>query len=315
VFPFALAWNRAVAAATPASLTTLLQKYFESGATRGRLPELQVEEAAGLGFGVTILLGLSLGAILFRRCKHDTPQGARCENPVSRMVCIAPWLSLLYLMSKWNLTGAERILAPYYPLLCMGLLLSPAHAGLIRRRWWRGWATFSCVLAVLLLILSPARPLWPAGWLVRHYGPQLKSNRWVARAIDAYETKNQRAEVFAPVVAMLPADATMLGFSAYDFPEASLWKPFGSRRVLHVKMSDSADAVRQRGLKYLLVTLGTSDDSWPQWAQRMDVKELQAVPLKMWGSQPPFVWHLVELNPHPPGQSKPQPEPSQGNGV
>jgi hypothetical protein len=42
----------------------------------------------------------------------------------------------------------------------------------------------------------------------------------------------------------------------------------------------------------------------------MDARELQTVTLKMWGSKPPFVWHLVALNPRDTGQENPKPEPS-----
>jgi hypothetical protein len=150
----------------------------------------------------------------------------------------------------------------------------------------------------LLLVLSPARPLWPAGWFFQQYGPRLQSSRLASLAANAYAAKSGRGEVFAPVIALLPADASVLGFFADDYPETSLWKPFGSRRILHIRLTDSAEGVRQRGLKYLLLVADKLEESWPAWLKRMDARELQTVPLKMWGSQPPFVWHLVELNPH-----------------
>ena len=270
---------------------------FEPPASDWHLPEMQLEESAGLGFGVTILLGLSLLAAVLGRRGRDK-RAAPSGDLVTRLVCIAPWFSLLYVMSKLNLSGVARYLASYYPLLSMGLLLSPAQAGLVRRIWWRSWAFFSYGLALMLLVISPARPLWPAGWFFRQYGPRLESSRLATRARDAYEAKGQRAAVFAPMLAALPADASVLGFSARDFPETSLWKPFGSRRILHVKISDSGEAVRQRGIKYVLVTTDNLPESWPQWLQRMDARELRTMPLKMWGYLPPFVWHLVELNPH-----------------
>jgi hypothetical protein len=214
------------------------------------------------------------------------------------------------MMTKLSYGGAVRYLASYYPLLSMGLLLSPAQGEVVRRKWWRSWALFSCGLAGLVLVISPARPLWPAGWFFRHYGPRLKSSPLAVRAMDAYEVKGKRAAVFAPVLAALPGDAAVLGYSADDFPETSLWKPFGSRRVLHVKVTDSAEEVRQRGIKYLLVVTNKLEEPWPQWVERMDARELQAVPLKMWGSSPPFVWHLVALNRRDPGRENPKPEPS-----
>ena len=305
VFPFASAWNRAADAITPASLAALFRKYLlEPGAVNWHLSETQVEESAGLGFGVTILLGLSLLAVLLGRRGRERPPAAQPCDLVAKLVCLAPWFSLLFVMTKLYSMGSVRYLASYYPLVSMGLLLGPAQEEVVRRNWWRSWAVFSCGLAVVLLVISPARPLWPEGWFFRHYGPRLQSSPLAMRAMDAYETKAKRAGVFAPMIAALPPDASVLGYSADDFPETSLWKPFGSRRILHVKLSDSTEAVRQRGIRYVLVTMGFANESWPEWRQRMDARELRTMTLKMWGSLPPFVWHLVELNP-PGGQTEP----------
>ena len=311
VCPFASAWNHAVDALTPASLAARWDRQFGPGVAH--LTELQVEEEAGAGFGITILLGLSLLAVVSGWRRRAKPQAVPSGNLVLWLVCLAPWVSLLYLMAKLDFRSGPRYLAAYYPFLGMGLLLSPAQAGLIRRNWWRSWALLSCGLAGLLLVISPARPLWPAGWFIQHYGPSLKSSRLVSLAVNAYEAKSRRSEVFAPVIALLPADAKIIGFSADDFPETSLWKPFGSRRILHVKTGDSGEEVRQRGIRYMLVTMESPQETWPQWVQRMDAKELQTVTLKMWGSLPPFVWHLVELNPHSTGQNNPSPEPKHEN--
>jgi hypothetical protein len=192
----------------------------------------------------------------------------------------------------------------------MGLLLNPGHAALFRQKWWRSWAFLSCGLAGLVLVISPARPLWPAEWFFQHYGSRLQSSKLGSRAMATYATKGKRSEVFAPVIAALPADTSVLGFAADDFPETSLWKPFGSRRILHVKVTDSAEEVRQRGIKYLLVTTERLKEPWPEWLRRMDARELQTVSLTMWGSLPPFAWHLVALNPRDTGQHNPKPEPS-----
>jgi hypothetical protein len=312
VFPFASTWNRAADALTPVSLAALWGRQFGPGVTH--LPELQVEEGAGAGFGITILLGLSLIAVVIGWRRRAKPQTVPSGNLVLRLVCLAPWVSLLYLMAKLDFRSGPRYLAAYYPLLSMGLLISPTQLELVRRNWWRSWALLSCGLAGLLLVISPARPLWPAGWFFQHYGPRLKSSRLAVRAMDAYEAKSKRTEVFAPVIALLPADVTIIGFSAGDFPETSLWKPFGgSRRILHVKMSDSAEEMRRRGIRYALVTIDSAKESWPEWLQRMNARELHAETLKMWGSRPPFVWHLVELNPPDTGQDKPKPEPARYN--
>lgn len=310
VFPFTSTWNRISAAMTPASLTTLLEQHFEPGAAHWRLLELQVEEETGMGFGLTILLGLSLLAVVIRRGRHPRPELGRSGDLVKRLVCLSAWVSLIYAMSKLSLSSGPRYLAAYYPLLMMGLLLGPAQAGLVRRSWWRSWAFFSCGLAGLLLVVSPARPLWPAGWFLKQYGSRLQSSRLGSRMLSAYAAKGSRADVFGPIVASLPADASVLGFFAYDYPEPSLWKPLGARRILHVKLSDSPEEIRKRGIKYLLVTTDRLHEPWPEWLTRMDARELKTVKLKMYGSQPPFVWHLVELKPHSPNQHQPNPKPT-----
>ena len=307
VFPFALAWNQVADAMIPASLAALYRRYgFEPGAADGHLQGVQVEEGAGLGFGMTILLGLSVLAVMFGRRPRDARRAGPPSDLFMKLICIAPWLSLLFLMTKLSFGGAVRYLASYYPLLGMGLLLSPAQGEIVRRKWWRSWASFSWGLAALVLVISPARPLWPAGWFIRHYGSRLKSSRLAVRAMDAYETKSKRTQVFAPVLAALPGDATVLGYLAEDCPETSVWKPFGSRRVLHVKRSDSAEAIRQRGIRYMLVTLSASKEPWPHWVQRMNARELKTASLKMWGWLPPYVWHLVELLP-PADRNEPKP--------
>ncbi len=306
ICPFASAWNRVVDAATPASLAALFRTHFVGGAGITHLSELQVEEGAGAGFGITILLGVSLLAVVIGSKRRAAPRSGTSGTLVPRLLCLAPWVSLLYLMAKLNFGSGPRYFAAYYPLLIMGLLRSPAQAELVRRKWWRSWALFSCGLAGLLLVISPARPLWPAAWFFQHCGSWLQSNKLVARAMDSYATKSARADVFAPVIALLPPDATVIGFAAGDFPEPSLWRPFGSRRVLHIRLSDSGDAMRRRGIKYVVLTTDRLEEPWGEWLKQRDARELQAVTLKMWGHLPPFVWRLVELNPHT-GQSGPKP--------
>ena len=302
VFPFASAWNRAADALTPAPLSALLQKYFEPGAAHWKVSEIQVEESAGLGFGITILLVLSILTVVIGHRGRDKRSGAASGDLVTRLVCLTPWVSLIYLMTKLNMTGAVRYLAPSYPLLAMGLLLSPAQSDVVKRTWWRSWALFACGLAVLLVVLSPARPLWPAGWFVDHYGSRLRSNKLAERALNAYEAKSRRTEVFAPLIALVPAGESVVGYVASDFPETSLWKPLGGRRILHVKADDSGEDIRRRGIKYVLLTPDRLKEPLPEWLQRRNARDLQTVTLKMWGNLPPFVWHIVEMNPPGPAQ-------------
>lgn len=81
------------------------------------------------------------------------------------------------------------------------------------------------------------------------YGARLRASRRGRLAMDAYATKSNRGEVFAPLIARLASGASLLGFPADDFPEISLWKLFGSRPILPVKTPDSTEATREGGTK------------------------------------------------------------------
>jgi hypothetical protein len=305
VFPFVSTWNRIAEALTPTPLALLTQRYFEPFTARWGLGEMQIEEVAGLGFGITILTGLSLVSVVRRWKQLGKPLP---EGLFLRLIWISPWISLLYLMAKLNMSGAARFLAPYYPLLMMGLLVSDAHSVLVRKLWWRCWAFLTYGMAALLLVLSPARPLWPVGRTFKHFEARLQGSKAGQRAFDVYGIQGHRPQAFAPLLALLPDDASVLGYSANDFPEASLWKPFGSRRILHVKLDDSSEKVRQRGIKYVLVVLDDREESWPQWVQQMDARELRKVELRLRGGHEPYVWELIELNPPGNGQGAPSPD-------
>jgi hypothetical protein len=117
VYPFAWAWNRAADTITPASLGALFrQHFFEEGATNWHLPEIQVEEAAGVGFGVTTLLALSVvWALVIGRRGQVKSRAPLPGDWVTKLVCIAPWISLLYVMTNLNLGGAGRYLVELKP--------------------------------------------------------------------------------------------------------------------------------------------------------------------------------------------------------
>jgi hypothetical protein len=296
VFPFASAWNRAADRAIPASLAARFREQsFEPTAADGHLDETQVEDSAGLGFGITTLLGLSVLAVLVSRRPATLP-GAAPVDVVVKLICLGAWIGMLYIAMMSGKGGAVRYLAAYYPLLSLSFLLSPGHASVVRQTWWRWWALFGCGLAALLLVICPARPLWPVGWFIHRYGDQLRSNKLAVRALDAYETKGQRAQVFAPLLAALPPGTPVVGFMAMDFPETSLWKPFGTRRILHIRGSDSGEDLRRRGIRYLFVVKALLKEPWDKWLQERNARELTTVSLKMWGRRPPFVWSVVELD-------------------
>ena len=96
---------------------------------------------------------------------------------------------------------------------------------------------------------------------------------------------------------VLPPDASILGFMTYDEPETSLWRPFGSRRVLHVRIGESPESVRARGIKYVLVNEEKTREPLEQWLKRMNGRVLEAQDLKLRAGRPSGGWYLVELQP------------------
>ena len=295
VFPFAAAWNRAADEIIPASLVAQLQKYFEPAAAHWRLDEMQVEEAAGWGFGLTILLGLSVAAAAIRQARGLDSPGARRGGLVERLVCVAPWVSMVFVLGKLGISCGARYLAPYYLLLVMGLLRNHAQAALLRRSWWRAGAFVAMGLAGLLLVISPARPLWPARWFCEHFEPQLQRSHLGARAVAVYGAYGDRAQAFRPALKLLPADASLLGLVTFDDPEASLWHPLGARRIRHVLADEPAEMVRQRGIKYVLVKEELLIEPWEKWLQRMNARRLETVRLRLRAGGGPSVWQLAEL--------------------
>src|SRR5581483_7936284 len=159
------------------------------------------------------------------------------------------------------------------------------------------WAQVGFALALLLVVISPARPLWPAGWFLKHYGPQLESSRLGSRAMAVYGVYGGRADAFGPVIQALPGDASVLGVVTSDDPETSLWRPFGSRRILHVLAREPAEEIRRRGIKYVLVKVEKLGEPWDEWLRRVDARVLQTFELKLRAGEKPSQWRLVELNP------------------
>jgi hypothetical protein len=166
-----------------------------------------------------------------------------------------------------------------------------------RNRWWKwaGLAVFA--LAAMLLVISPARPLWPATTVLSKF--DAKSHPALERAASVYTIYAERPYAFAPVIEKLPADANPLGLIAIDYPETSLWKPFGSRRVLHVLPGETAAEASARGIRYVLVSAETLDshtrETVAQWVARNHAEVVWIMPLRLRASSAATDWTLARL--------------------
>jgi hypothetical protein len=306
-FPWASWWNETIPHLLPVGLRTILDSSLEN--EWWRLAEAQVEDSAATGFGVAVVFVLSLGWVALQRFKGKAlPARAAQEGfrpsavPVGQggLVAWSTWISLLAYMLKASLTAVGRVVAPYVPLLLASLLRSPRQEQLVRRRWWQRLVLGAGVLAFLVLVVNPARPLWPAqavlGWLAQ----SRPANRLLARARIVYSVYAQRHDALAPVRSLLPPETQRVGaLLSLDDPETSLWRPFGSRCVVQVPASDTPEAIRKRGLEYLVISPRLTEWSGltlEDWLKGHQAELVGQVSLRLYASQEKAqVWSVARL--------------------
>ncbi len=296
VFPLSSAWNRAMERLMPAAWRTKLETAFEPIGAHWELNEMQMEEHAGLGCGVSFLALVSIAAMLFgkRTRSASAANGGAKLFPVLVLGCVV--VALLAFMSVGGQAAVARLATPYYAVVLPLALLSSSQVALVRNRWWQRAAWLVFPLALLPLILSPARPLWPANTVIAKCD---SSSRLMARAKTVYSVYAQRANGFAPALALLPPGTPVLGVVVSDDPEASLWRPFGARRIEHVMRGDTPAALRARGVLYILAcperVQVVLQQPFEQWLAEMNGEIVAKVTLSLRAGAGPSEWCLIRL--------------------
>ena len=260
--------------------------------------EMQSEEASGLGFGVTALLLASLaGSLAMRRGNSGLASGAAPGVFYTRAVTACLWISLLVFMAKSGLSGVGRLAAPFYPLCIPLLLLGGGQVRIVRMRWWRGAALAVFAVAGLLVVLSPARPLWPANRVLA--GVDTRGHRLLTRAQVVYGVQSQRGDAFGPARKLLAPDLKVLGLITFDDPETSLWRPFGARRIEHVIPGDTADDLQKRRIRYVLLSSQRFEHLFRRpldpWLAEVHATKVGQVALQLRATAGPDDWLLVRL--------------------
>jgi hypothetical protein len=330
-FPQAAWWNQNALNLLPHAIVAPMVANFEQGFHL--LWEMPTEDWVGLGFGLSVLILVSVWAGM-RGAKPRTsaecgvrsaelrfpntitlpPQraegergrareGGRAELPMRLkwVVLVACWMTLLaYCMKTGMVTGA-RLIAPYYPLLLPLLLIAPAQAELVRRRWWRALALGVLLLAVPVLVLTPGRPLWPAQTILSKLLARFPGQRLLSRGLSVYAVYASRSDPLASVRALLPRGITTVGFMATsDDMDISLWRPFFQRRVLHVLLTDSPEQIRQRKIEYIVVSglnLAENHVALEDWLKRTGAELVSQTTATIKVVDGPQPWHLVRLPP------------------
>jgi hypothetical protein len=292
LFPLAGWWNRHCAAILPQSWIADFQPGFSMV---GELPD---EDWAGIGFGLSVLLAVSVVTGFFVRAAR--PPSALSLQP-SALLLLAPWLALLFFCAKSAMNTPARLIAPYYPLLLPLLLAGAGQSHIVRRRWWRILAGGVVMLAFLVLALSPDRPLWPARQILSRLAAQHPGSHLISRALDVYTVYSHRSDPLASLRPLLPPDLRAVGFvGGPDDPDISLWRPFGSRRVEHFLLTDPPERFRKEHIEYAVVSgmnLEAHGLTVEDWLQQSGTELVATTRATLKVSVGPEPWFIVRFKP------------------
>jgi len=306
-FPIAGWWNQHAPALFPHALIRMMDANFEPGYLV--LGEMPTEDTTGIGFGISMLVVISVASALFYRSKTKiTAHGTRLAAPkrsgggntlLLRAVLIAPWISLLAYTMKSGMVTPGRLISPYYPLLFPALLIGAGQSQIVRRGWWRALAMAVVTLALAALIVMPSRPLWPAKTILskaiaaRPNQPQLK------RAQKVYEVYAQRPDPLAGLRQSFPPGLKTIGFMGTDDDlDISLWKPYGSRRVEPFLFEDSPEKIRRLGIEYAVISgmnLDTKKSTIENYLQQTGAELIDTTNATLTVQQGPEPWYLVRF--------------------
>ncbi len=294
VFPPAARWNAAVPTWLPAAYQQHVVPYFEAdqrGSGNLTLGELQMEESAGLGCTATIMLVIALAVGLGGRREW------RRNDFWTLALRWSPWVALVFFSSKMNVIAVARLASPYYPLVAAAFLAGRGQEWLSRRRWWQPLAIVHFAAATLLVVVSPPRPLWPALTVLNPLTTRHPDSASIQRVRTVYSVYRQRPDVMAPIRSALPAEATLVGLVTFDDLETSLWRPFITRRFVHVTRADTSADLETRGIHWLVIGSEAFHNqmggSLADWLLRMNAELVATIPVQARAGHAALDWYVA----------------------
>jgi hypothetical protein len=276
----------------------MLRSFEPTGAVFG-LPEIQGEEWAGLGAGITYLVLLAL-------LLSSLPGKASGEKTDWRTIALLLALfgaALLFYFAKTGLFTVARHISVYY-VFFIGIALLGAKAGhVVRRKIWMTAALCAMLTTAVMLVITPSRPLWPANWVFskipdEQLPPPLRQLKF------GYSIYAERADALGRLRQALPESAETVGFISFSSgSEMPFWKPYGKRAVRHVLPADSITKLRSEGMTH--IALNTRNFAFmmgadpEKWALEHDARILFRDQFRITVQEEPSEWLLLALTPLP----------------
>lgn len=297
VFPLASLWNSRFIELFPESFKRAMERDFEANGARFVIPDFQAEEWVGIGAGLSWLLIFS-AILAFRKGGRVAPSGRPNHWPFYATIF---GIALLAYFSRAGMSTVARHISPYYAPFIGIILLAIPQDRVVRSKWWKRVSMLAIASCVVLLIITPARPLWPARWALQKLGKE-SSSRIIKRALIGYSVYGNRADVLGPLRDALPHEVSTIGFMSYHAgPELPLWKPYMKRRVLHVRPGDKIEDLKDRGMMHVVINvLGFEKKmniSPDQWLIENNGRIIGKYTLQVIAKEPPSEWWVVELGP------------------
>ena len=263
---------------------------------------IQTEEGAGFGVAIWCLwLGSALASLFCRRQSFGADRaivGGNLHGTRRIVLLVLPWIAFLVYLANAGMGQEGRLLSPYYPLIIPLLLVSPTQESIVRRWWWRGGAVIAFFMAGTLLVLAPARPLLPCERLLQNF----QKGEFLDRARMSYLAYSHRGDQLARVRALIPPEVSVIGFASKGNEiEPSLWRPFGTRRVVYVLPGDTAADLRRLGVEYLVIgdeTLAVRKQSFDDWLKEYGAEKVGQVTINsLYSPYAPFDWYVSRFSP------------------
>jgi len=298
-FPLAGWWNHNAPLFMPRAIVKMAENYFDTGYFW--LGEMPTEDWAGIGFGLSVLLLISVTAAFMNREKHRLMPPQTNAVPAWLCYCVLAsfWVSLLAYCVKSGMVTAARLISPYYPLLLPSLLIGAGHSKVVRRCWWRGLAFGVWLLALVVLLVEPGHPCWPEKTILSKLSATHPDSAVIARAKMVYAVYAIRSDPLSQVRATLPPDLRTIGFlGTSDDIAISFWRPYSTKRVEYILFGDTTEQIHQRGIQFAVVSglkLEQNKTTIETWLDEHDAELLATTNAIIKVNDGPQPWYVVRF--------------------